>query len=691
MADVEPWRVSRMLPIIEGESLDGYISRVAAAHHFSRLAEVTSQGGAEKNNRQQAAFLDSPGVTAIAECLRIEPSTLLHHAPLMSPDGKRRKIFDIQLAADHFQFAYRRFSPSALEASPHHRALWNLRLFPFCLETWEYLEERCPHPACRRRQRWRRTLGVELCDYCGEPLTNAVAEKVPYELRQNLEYLLGVVHPAPVCRERARGRLPEALRKLDADDLIMLSCMLAAVKDPRRKHPIFSPTFCLDQARNVFVPALAETWPLLEGWPHAFEALLTERLNSSTTGQSTGTYRVAYHFLIRCRRRKLSPALRRLIEEFLSRCRNAPLSGIDGHQAAKIAGRVLYSLLIMRRKGELKSKLCLDGNRFYLLFDRHSVEQLARELKPQVTCEYLTARLGIPRYGVRDLVNRGLLTQSPVPSGRSERLAVFRDSADDLLESLAKVMPETTTDYAVPLSKLMYCLDGGPKPWGAVLAAILDGKLPAALAPGTHRLVDRIYLRSAKVIRLRMFSDRPKLDPQETSISKSDLADMLSLRVFTFSKYSNYLVGPGNHFVDIGLNQALDIAKRVISTTEIAARLQIHHITAYKLATHLGVTSEFLGLFERKSAFTLIPELDDLFCKKTYHEIDAQAILKDQQRIIHGKGKMRGKPPKLSEHEERELIRMHASGDYLIKDLANMFKVSRTTASRTIRRGGEYH
>ena len=50
------------------------------------------------------------------------------------------------------------------------------------------------------------------------------------------------------------------------------------------------------------------------------------------------------------------------------------------------------------------------------------------------------------------------------------------------------------------------------------------------------------------------------------------------------------------------------------------------------------------------------------------------------------KGKLRGKQPKLSEKQQRELCRMHATGDYSIGDLAEVFAVSRPTVYRTLNR-----
>jgi DNA invertase Pin-like site-specific DNA recombinase len=47
--------------------------------------------------------------------------------------------------------------------------------------------------------------------------------------------------------------------------------------------------------------------------------------------------------------------------------------------------------------------------------------------------------------------------------------------------------------------------------------------------------------------------------------------------------------------------------------------------------------------------------------------------------VARAKGKLRGRQPKLSPKQQAELRRMHASGDYTIADLAELFMVSRPT------------
>ena len=54
--------------------------------------------------------------------------------------------------------------------------------------------------------------------------------------------------------------------------------------------------------------------------------------------------------------------------------------------------------------------------------------------------------------------------------------------------------------------------------------------------------------------------------------------------------------------------------------------------------------------------------------------------------IALARGNLRGKPPQLSDRQQRELCRMHATGEYSISDLAEPCSVSRPTVYRTLNR-----
>ena len=73
----------------------------------------------------------------------------------------------------------------------------------------------------------------------------------------------------------------------------------------------------------------------------------------------------------------------------------------------------------------------------------------------------------------------------------------------------------------------------------------------------------------------------------------------------------------------------------------------------------------------------------------TFAEFEADLIRMCTRKgmdIARAKGKLRSKQPKLSDRQQRELCRMHATGEYSISDLAELFSVSRPTVYRTLNR-----
>jgi DNA invertase Pin-like site-specific DNA recombinase len=73
----------------------------------------------------------------------------------------------------------------------------------------------------------------------------------------------------------------------------------------------------------------------------------------------------------------------------------------------------------------------------------------------------------------------------------------------------------------------------------------------------------------------------------------------------------------------------------------------------------------------------------------TFAEFEADLIrmrTREGMAIARAKGKLRGKQPKLSDKQQKELRRMYDTGDYSISDLAEVFSVSRPTVYRTLNR-----
>ena len=73
----------------------------------------------------------------------------------------------------------------------------------------------------------------------------------------------------------------------------------------------------------------------------------------------------------------------------------------------------------------------------------------------------------------------------------------------------------------------------------------------------------------------------------------------------------------------------------------------------------------------------------------TFAEFESDLIrlrTREGMAIARSRGKLRGKQPKLSDKQQKELRRMHDTGDYSITDLAELFSISRPTVYRTLAR-----
>lgn len=54
--------------------------------------------------------------------------------------------------------------------------------------------------------------------------------------------------------------------------------------------------------------------------------------------------------------------------------------------------------------------------------------------------------------------------------------------------------------------------------------------------------------------------------------------------------------------------------------------------------------------------------------------------------VARARGKLKGRQPKLSARQQAELIRMHATGEYTIAELMEVFSVGRATVYRVLQR-----
>lgn len=73
----------------------------------------------------------------------------------------------------------------------------------------------------------------------------------------------------------------------------------------------------------------------------------------------------------------------------------------------------------------------------------------------------------------------------------------------------------------------------------------------------------------------------------------------------------------------------------------------------------------------------------------TFAEFEADLIrmrTREGMKVAKAKGKLKGKPPKLTDRQQRHLYNLHQNGEHSISELGELFSVSRPTVYRTIAR-----
>ena len=117
-----------------------------------------------------------------------------------------------------------------------------------------------------------------------------------------------------------------------------------------------------------------------------------------------------------------------------------------------------------------------------------------------------------------------------------------------------------------------------------------------------------------------------------------------------------------------------DAAARVVKPSVQLLRWDEHWIQT--LVQNLGPFSRPFHRNPPKLAAILAEFESDLIRMRT----------REGMAVARAKGKLRGKQPKLSDRQSRELRRMYDTGDYSVSDLAEVFSVSRPTVYRTLQR-----
>ena len=179
----------------------------------------------------------------------------------------------------------------------------------------------------------------------------------------------------------------------------------------------------------------------------------------------------------------------------------------------------------------------------------------------------------------------------------------------------------------------------------------------------------------------RCSTDRQDLAVQETALLELGVGED---RIYTDRGLT------GTNRLRPGLDQAL-AAVRSGDTLVVPKldRLARSVPDARAIADELAVRGVKLAL--GRSVYDPTDPMGKMFFNilATFAEFESDLIrmrTREGMALARARGRLRGKKPKLSEKQGKELRRMYDTGEYSISDLADVFSVSRPTIYRTLHR-----
>lgn len=577
-ADRSTWRrLFEPVTPIEGQSLRGLVASSCHANHLPNSFGLLQPMGLVHRNRVNVS--EDPG---------IDPAELAHAMRVADADVRERRydplgrghvsFFGLDINGRRIETAIRRFSPLAFgkdepDRPHHHRAVWELRDIPFCLENWDMLQDTCHCEPGGVVQRWSRTLTrVEECDKCGDPLAWLEPFEVPIPMRPALGVLGALLLTSPEARNEASGLLPEALRATDRSAIFATVIRLANTIDPAAADVSFEEPETRLSALHSACDALLQ-WP--RGLIDVHLPLATDAARESLRSMWN---RLGPPISARPKSRpdpKPAPAR-------LNRA-DAPVGIRRATEIARLSPEVLHAAWT---HGMVTRHERPHGERMVPTFDQAELLALGEEWRSRRQPDSVAFEYGLPLYAIEQIAFVGCL----VPGARSMpgtgphftpgNVASFgRD-----LQAGVRHVPDP-----IPLKQVMRLVGGRLKPWGPAVSLLMDRTVPYDLGDG-RRLFDRIVVDRKHADRIASsrfempknppfaFSDTiVQHDALEVLNATGDLAHLLRTKPSTGRNPKIYRV------VDI-----VTRAEEIVTLAEIAAVMGTDPATALQNLTREG-------------------------------------------------------------------------------------------------------
>ena len=596
---------------IPGESLLGFIARNADIHGVDKIASALLPAGLENPKTDAFATSYERQVDVLASLFMTTPEEVRSrmYLPWAGGDGVDVNFHGTRMRPKYLRWVHRRFSPTSLRISGHHRALWDLLVLSFCPESKEILLSECPH--CQRKPAWRYTLGLATCEWCEGDLTDVAGSLVRCDDMEALDFVCDLVNPDPTRRVAALARVPSRLSSLDAggvfEFVVNLACMLVSKPEASSMVRVAN-----KGDMGVLTPeSLAKAGRLILGWPTSMHKLAVElRSQAHLRTGSWGTRRELRPLLWLNQVRTIPSEARDAVSEVIDasvkgsgnvaqRVFNLPDEYLTKYEAATQFG---FRNTLLERLCELDLLRNIrreTAGKSTVLIRREDIVDLRTEMGDATPRLNAAGMLGVDYLAVERLADAGLLRRT----GRATSFTVFGQSyrtssitgLEERLLSLAR-RPARAGSF-VTLTHAAASSRAPIVPWTGLVEAVLSRRLPIVMLSKDPELplMGRLGIRSTTVDMVAGLPQEALPESMSRQIHSFEAGAILEISpcIVTHLTQSGGLSSSGSGQYRLKLDEVLGFRSRGISAREVGRRTGLTSHQASMRLTSLKLPLSF--------------------------------------------------------------------------------------------------
>jgi len=611
LGKIQPLVVS-VVPV-KGESLSGLVARSTRSNVLRHPRIILAEVGIEVTGAGSVG-LDIEGLESrLAEKIGCTVADVrARSTPFVSGSSKTEVYLGgSRVSRPDLRLRHRWISPATLAHTDAHLSFWESRLLPYCPHSLERLISTCSQ--CNERLRWISAWGIGTCENCRQPVTHPDGETLKPHLAKGYRTFARLMSSDPEDRAVARAGLAPEIAALSA---LTLPRLILGIGRSCRSDPIPGQHLALMTPQQIAEAASLGT-ELIHDFPRRFRDAVVEQIDRIGWGSELALRPLLKALRSLASTNSVRPEQTALVRAAIPEVFEAKSRALGGFKApvmlfrdfARLSGLTSKEMKSIVDHKALKFSMTGGGPRPRIQYDRASTMEFIERLNASVRPTIVESLIGVPRYGVEQLVCLGELLHEDHPAVAlvydGLRISGVSTFQSEIAEACQKTSPP---EGAVPLARAIQRFGGRVKPWGAILRSMRLGSVRYWMAPPGSRARPIPFSRLALVLPQDLetfenvrFNETSYVDFRffEADVTQMDACEILNVgpkQIARISTAGGLLFRDTPKSLRISKNAVLDLAMRMITPAEICVRWTVHPSKVNRLmANHRDVARVYTG------------------------------------------------------------------------------------------------